>query len=146
MIVKAVVENVALRQEVIHQLSKVCRKEIRKICSDSHDSILRMKSKVAVEHFSWETVWLELQNNAPLLVTLFKQLFPEQKKEDQSTIMAICVCISILLQAQNGKINLVQAVIGLLLRNGHATKQVCVCMLNSVNNYEKMYLLRCSHV
>lgn len=29
--------------------------------------------------------------------------------------------------AQNNKVNLVQAVIGLLLRNGHATKQVGVC-------------------
>lgn len=130
MIAKAVVENVALRQEVVHQVCKAYRKEIMKICSDSHDSILRMKSKVALEHFTWERVWLELKNNAPLLVMLFHQLFPAHKKEDQSTMMAICVCISILLQAQSNKINLVQAMISLLLRNGHATKQVCVCMFD----------------
>ena len=103
MIAKAIADNVMLRQEVVHQLCKICRKEIQKICSDTHDSILRMKSKVALEHFSWETVWLEMENNAPLLVAFFKQLFPPHKKEDQSTTMAICVCISILLQAQNSK-------------------------------------------
>ena len=93
--------------------------EIMKICSDSHDSILRMKS---LENFSWETVWLELKHNAPLLVKLFLQLVPKHKRYDNSTIMALCVCMSILLQV---KVNLVQAVISLLLRYGHATKQVC---------------------
>ena len=41
--------------------------------------------------------------------------------------MATCVCISILFRAQCSKINLVQAMIS-LLRNRHATKQVCACM------------------
>ena len=40
-------------------LSTAVRKEIRKICSDSHDSILRMKTETALELFSWERVWLE---------------------------------------------------------------------------------------
>ena len=134
MIAKAVVDA-ALRQEVVSQISKASRKEIIKICSDSHDSILRMKSKVALEHFTWETVWLELKNNAPLLVTLFLQLVPGHKKSDLSTRMAICVCISILLKAQSHKVNLVPAMISLLLRNGHATKQVCACTFhNAVGN------------
>ena len=49
MIAKAVFEKVALRQEVVHQVCKASHKEIIKICSDSPDSILRMKSKVALE-------------------------------------------------------------------------------------------------
>ena len=125
MIAKAVVENATLQQEVVSQITRASRREIMKICSDSHDSILRMKSKVALEHFSWETVWLELKHNAPLLVNLFLQLVPKHKRDDNSTIMALCVCMSILLQVQSQKINLVQAVISLLLRYGHATKQVC---------------------
>ena len=47
MIAKAVVENATLQQEVVSQITRASRREIMKICSDSHDSILRMKSKVA---------------------------------------------------------------------------------------------------
>ena len=69
-----------------------------KICSDSHDSILRMKSKVALEHVTWETVRLKLKNNASLLVKLILQLVPKHKREDRSTMMALCACISVLLR------------------------------------------------
>jgi hypothetical protein len=60
-----------------------------KICSDSHDSTLRMKSKVALEHFTLETVWLELKNNAPLLVMLFHP-FSEM---DMPQNRCVCVCM-----------------------------------------------------
>ena len=69
MIAKAVVDNVALRQEVVHQVCKASCKESIKICSDLHNSILHMKSKVALEHFTWERAWLELKNNASLYST-----------------------------------------------------------------------------
>ena len=54
-IAKAVVENSTLRDEVIFTLGRAVRKEISNICSDSHDSILRMKSKTAMEllEFGW---------------------------------------------------------------------------------------------
>ena len=74
MIAKAVADNATLQQEVVSQISRVSRREIVKICSDSHDSILRMKSKVALEHVTWETVWLKLKHNASLLVKLILQL------------------------------------------------------------------------
>lgn len=66
-ITKAVVENVALRKEVITQVSRLALKEIKLTCSDRHDSILRMKSKISLEKFTWERVWLELEQNVPLL-------------------------------------------------------------------------------
>ena len=43
MIAKAVMENATLQQEVVGQIGRASRTEIMKICSDSHDSILRIK-------------------------------------------------------------------------------------------------------
>ena len=123
-IAKAVVENDALRHEVVTAIGIAAHKEIKSICSDSHDTILRMKSKTALEHFTWERVWIEVKNNAPVLVSLLLQLIPPSKREDQSARQALCICISILLKLRCHKVNLVQAVISVLLKGGHATKQV----------------------
>lgn len=123
-IAHATVENGELRHEVVTAIGNAARKEIKKICSDSHDSILRMKLKPALEHFTWERVWTELQNHAPLLMSLLLQLLPPSKREGKNVRAALCICISIILKLHCQKVNLVQAIISLLLKAGHATKQV----------------------
>ena len=97
-IAQATVENGALRHEVVLAIGNAAHKEIKKICSDSHDSILRMKSKIALERFTWERVWTEIETNAPLLVSLLLQLIPPSKREDKRVRPALCICISILLK------------------------------------------------
>ena len=66
---------------VISSIVRQVKKEIRKICSDTHDTVLR-DSIEAVKCFSWETIWLELEQNLPTLITLLKSLvkFPERNK------------------------------------------------------------------
>ena len=123
-IAAAMVENNVLRHEVVIAIGNMARNELKKICSESHDSILRMKSKTALEYFTWERVWVELQDNAPILVLFLLQLVPPLKREKEEVKRAICVCMSILLKLRCDKVNIVQAVISLILTAGHATKQV----------------------
>ena len=85
-IAEAVIQNNALRNEVVAALGTAARKEISKICSDSHDSILRMKTKTALELFSWERVWLELQTHAPLFVAILVQLLPPSKHKAEDEV------------------------------------------------------------
>ena len=40
--------------------------------------------------------------------------------------MKVSVCASILLKLRNDKVNLVQSVISLVMKAGHASKQVCL--------------------
>ena len=117
-------------------LGRAVRKEIRKICSDSHDSILRMKTKTALELFSWERVWLELEVHAPLLVALFTHLLSPKPKAGVVVYPSLCVCASIFLKLHNNKINLVQAMIAVVLKAGHATKQVCEIEVKLHNTYK----------
>ena len=75
---------------------------------------------------SWERVWSELQLHAPLLVAILVQLLPPSKREVVHYVYrpALCVCVSILLKLRSDKINIVQAMIAVVLKAGHATKQV----------------------
>lgn len=110
-----------MRREVVAALGNSVQKEIKKLCSDSHDSILRMKSKTALERFTWERVWLEIQMNAPLLVSLFLHHLKEKTKLSGQLFAHALV---FLLKLRCQKVNIVQAVIGVVLKAGHATKQV----------------------
>lgn len=123
-IATAVVENAALQGEVLLALCTEACKEVKKLCSDSHDSILRNTTKPAVELFTWERVWLELQLNAPLLLSLLTNLISPTKRDDKSVKPALCMCASILLKLQNQKVDIVQTMIGLVLKAGHATTEV----------------------
>lgn len=125
-IATAVVENTTLRGEVISLLCKEVRGEIKSLCSDSQDSILRMTTKPALESFTWDRVWQELQLNMPLLVNILTSFLPPSKRVSNSVIPALCVCASIFLKVQNQKVNVVQTMISLVLKAGHATKQVCI--------------------
>lgn len=116
--------------------------------SDTHDSILWLKLKPALEIFSWETVWLELQQIAPTLMALLVGLLPPSKAELDSCRPPLCMCASILLKLTNSKVNLAQTVISLILKAGHATKQVksLVNHTKSVNTYKCIFfrIVRCS--
>ena len=133
-IANAAVSNNSLRPEIVQKLGQVIRnKEVVRICSDEHDSILRLKSKPALEHFSWETVWEELSQNAPMLMSLLLNLVPSSKRDSESVKPALCVCASVILKLNNQKMNLVQSAVSLVLKAGHATKQVNILLVYFVH-------------
>ena len=122
---RAVLENPSLRHHVVDEVAKEIRKEIKKLCSRKHDSILRMKTKPALENFLWERILDELQLHAPTLITLLRNCLPKSKSTSATVSPAICMSASILLKITNPHINLTQGVLSIILRAGHATKQVC---------------------
>lgn len=119
-IVTTVMENPHLRPHVLEAVAMEIEKEVKKVCSDNHDSILRMKFKEALERFSWDRVWRELSDNVPTLLHLVGTRNPER------AIPALCVSVMILLKLRNNKLNLVQALVSIILKAGHATIQVCI--------------------
>ena len=123
-IASAVIQNPSLKKEVVSSLCKEIQREVKGVCSDAHDSILRMTSKPAIENFTWERVWQELELKTPLLATTLSGLLPVSKRTQINVVPALCVCASVLLKLQNQKVNLVQTMISLVLKAGHATKQV----------------------
>lgn len=117
-IVKAVMENPHLRTLVVRAVSKEVQSELKEICSDRYDTILRMKYNVALENFTWSRVWKELQSKTPTLLEILSGDGPVQP--------SICTCASILLKLRNPKVNLVQAMVSVVLMAGHANTQVIV--------------------
>ena len=66
--------------KMLVQLAQKIRSEMKVISSDDHDSLL-LDSIEAVKHFSWETIWLELQNKMPTLIKLLELVITNSSKK-----------------------------------------------------------------
>ena len=108
--------NPQLHDHVVNAIAKEVQKEIKEICSDQYSSILRMKYKVALETFAWDRVWKELETKAPTLLMVLSG-----GASSSNIKPAICTCAGIL---RNPKVNIVQAVVSVVLKAGHANIQV----------------------
>ena len=118
-----------MHHHVIYEVAKEIKKEIKKLCSDKNDSILRMKTKLALERFSWDCVLTELQLTTPTLLKILTDCLPKKKTATSAVIRGICTAASIMLKLSDQKINLVQGVLSVVLRAGSASKQVYTATL-----------------
>ena len=64
---------------MLNALTSKIKKQIRKVCKLDYYSILKDDIE-GVKHFSWETVWLELQRDVPTLVTFLMKLLSRPNK------------------------------------------------------------------
>lgn len=92
--------------------------ELKEICANNYDTILKMKYK---ENFTWGMVWKELESKISTLLAILSGSFSNGPVQ-----LAVCTCASILIKMRNLTVNLVQAMISVTLRAGHANTQVSV--------------------
>uniref|UniRef100_A0A1X7VUI6 DUF6589 domain-containing protein n=1 Tax=Amphimedon queenslandica TaxID=400682 RepID=A0A1X7VUI6_AMPQE len=116
------------------QLLDQMKKEMKHICSTTHNSVLR-DSNEAVRHFSWDVLSDELWNNAPTLITVLSEL----ALGDQQLS---CTIASMLLKKRLPKMGLLQRAVSLLLYgNGTNTKNEAstspVQRFASTNEYDE---------
>ena len=111
-IAKSAVCNPTLKQHIVRIVAHEARNEMKFISSLKHFSILRFKSKDSLERFTWDHVWSEIEDHCPTLATFLKECLP------------VRVSASIVLKLRNPHINVIQGMISLILKSGHANQQV----------------------
>ena len=88
-----------MMKEAAVRIGKAIRKEIKVLCSDNHNSIMRERSRTAMEHFSWESIWTEVQTKAPILAHTLQTAV--SSSDDSRMIPILCTDVSMLLKARN---------------------------------------------
>lgn len=136
----ALTTSVRTGQYILNQVIRSIKKEIKAICSLTHDSILR-DDKEALKYFSWETVWLELLPNVPTLLKILSALVPNP--EDDKPLL--CLIVSMLLKRWLPKMGLVQRALSLVLYGNGTSKQACDCLhFLVICCYFNRYIIVCS--
>jgi hypothetical protein len=125
-IAKSALQNSSLRTHIVKVQALEIRKEIGKLSSQKHSSILRMKSKISFENFTWERVWKEICSCCPLLSIILLNCLHPQVQEKSLTVPSLCLSASVLFKLRNSHINIVQGILSFLLKSGHASKQVSI--------------------
>ena len=140
---KRIVNSKATSQHVVGSLTQQIWKEMNRICSTNHNSILR-DSYEGVKRFSWESIWLEYEAKILNLFGLLSGLLPKAEKR------FIAFVVSLLLKRHCKHMSLVQRVISLVLYGNAAKKQVDITMHLYVRLWYIIYLPRyvtaCSHL
>lgn len=85
---------------ILRRVAMIVRKEMKDICSDSHDSIIR-DSNEGVRNFRWDSLFYELSRNMPTCVSLLLSIIPG--KDDGKRVMLLCVIVSMMLKKRYPK-------------------------------------------
>ena len=107
--------------QILMKIIKLIKEELKHICSLNHSSILRDDNE-AVKRFSWETVWLELQSNVPILMKILTELLPTPNEDKP----LICLIVSMILKKRLSKMGLVQRALSILLYGNGTSRQVII--------------------
>lgn len=119
--VSTLAKNDKTFEHVLLSVVKNIKNELKLIGSLEHNSILRDTNE-AVCQFSWETIWLVLNNNVPSLTKFFTKLLLKIGKP------LLCFLISVILKYQSPKLCLVQQVI--FYGNGSSKEVSLYCLVN----------------
>ncbi len=130
-VVKFALKDPSMKGQVIAEVGKIVSKELKLLCSNKFNSVLLETSQIALEYFSWESLWLEMIKATPVLLSVLQACTVKRRVYPERVKPVVCMCAAILAKFRNPKACLVQSVISMILQAGHASKQVSVasCIL-----------------
>ena len=90
---KAIARRLSTEQSVIgtlvNSLTATVRKEIKRMCSDTFSSIQREHSETAFRRFSWESIWQELTQSAPVLAAVLQGCVAQTKEKSSRPVLCM---------------------------------------------------------
>lgn len=93
--------------------------DVKHLCSDEVNSILRSKDPASLESFTWEKVAIEAKVHAPLTFGLLACI-----SDKPSTVHMIGYVVALLCRLHWSYMNLPQRLVSIILYAGHCSKQV----------------------
>lgn len=122
-----------VKAAIIAKVGKLVREEIRVMCSDSHDSVLKSSNVQNLRTFKCEMIINEMEECSPTLSILRECTRPLKAKDregrrhvatpsDHNAVIAMCTAI--LCKNRRNNMCLLQKLIALILQAGRSSKQV----------------------
>lgn len=119
----------ATTNNVLVELARKIKQEMKSFSSDKFDSMLRDKQN-ALHQFSWESIFLEMSKGIPTLMKFLMKMLPKPHCKKQ----IICTVASQILKARHRNMCLIQRVVSVMLYGNGIKKRV------SLNKFYKLVI------
>ena len=128
-----------LKAAIVTKVGRLIREEVRVMCSNKSDSVLRSTDPETLRNFNCDSVVSEMEKYTPTLLKILKEVTtppkvrksqaPKQRlrlagNNKQNAIIAMSTAI--LCKNRRPSMCLLQKIISLILQAGRSSKQVCV--------------------
>ena len=127
-----------MQKPVSEALTKQVLAEMKSFSSSNNVTLLR-DSDEAPKQFSWESIWLEIQEKLPVPLSFLQQVLPKA----EARFMCFLVCM--MLKNHCKHLSLVQRAVAILFYGNERHKQVRLGMYSS-NLPNAVLLYRCLDV
>lgn len=124
-VARFILKDLSMKKQVIIEVGKVIKNELKLFCSNKFDSILVETSQAALQFFTWESMWEEMAKATPFLLSILQSCMSKQAKIERLKAV-ICMCFAILAKFRNPRLCLVQSMMSMILLAEHASKNVSV--------------------
>ena len=111
------------KRYLITKIGIAVKNEVRTMCSDRTNSILRSQSQDDLKTFTWSKLLAELSVHAPILYSIL-QAATSVKRARINTDGVIGTCAAVILKHRFSKMSLFQKILSLTIYSGHPSKQV----------------------
>ena len=116
-------KDVAVKKYVMKKIGEEVRTELKKLSSESTNSILQQSGPNIMETFTWEALHSELTKHTPVLQGLLQSTgIHGQNRPNFKAIVALCVAL--LAKNRNPRMNLLAKIFSLIMYSGHSSKEV----------------------
>ena len=113
------------RTYVIRKVQSIVHKELRSLCSNKINSVLR---RADIRNFNWDELLNEVQFHAPVFFAIIQScVHTTSPRENRKPIIGLCTAV--LLKQKFHKMCLIQKLISIVLYAGHAGKEVYSSLL-----------------
>ena len=111
------------REYILRSIAVLIRNEMKAMCSDRINSVLRSTDINDLHEFTWDRLLTELRKNAPIFLRVLHAA-SETRLPRKNKNGVVGVCAAILLKHRFSKMCLGQKILSLILYAGHSSKQV----------------------
>ncbi len=112
-----------VKKHIIRLVSNIVHVEMKKLCSESAQSVLCKSDPETIKLFSWKTLKCELAAVAPVLNRVLESTGVTHKNRPNFDAV-VCLCVALLARNRNPKMSLVAKIFSLILYAGHSSKEV----------------------
>lgn len=113
----------AVQKYILTLVGKIVHSEVKKLCSESVQSVLLSSDPRTLQSFTWQDLKSELSIHAPVLKGILESTGVESRNRPNFDAV-VCLCIALLAKNRNPKMSLIAKIFSLILYAGHSSKEV----------------------